>query len=239
MLLKSHTTITERIQTKKSKGLKHLKLFTYSNPQIMSSVFNIGLSATYKTLNQFESQGLVHSYYFHELNLKLWGITEAGIFESWQDDEEIVPVRTFQPSRMSSTHIQHELGIQTAYLNSIQQHGWSNFIVGHDLKGRFDKRPDAIATSPNGDRVPWEVEFTIKSRKRIQVLISNYLQAIKRGEYSWVAYISPDQKFASRLKRVFLSIKNIPVNGQQVAITEKHLSKFSFYAIQDFPNKSI
>jgi len=239
MLIETHTAKTERILSKKIRGLNHLKIFTYSDPKTMSVVFDIGLSGTYKTLNQFKAQGLVQSHYFHEIKQNLWGITEKGVFDSWQDDEEIKPVRTFQPSRMSASHIQHELDIQSAYLSSVQQNDWSNFIVGHDLKGRFDKRPDAIAIAPNGDRVPWEVERTIKSRKRICILISNYLQAIKRGEYAWVAYISPDQKFAERLKRVFMSIKTIPVQDQQVAITEIHLSKFRFYALQNWPNEPV
>jgi hypothetical protein len=236
MLIDSYVEKNARIEMKKSKLLNYLKLFTYSSPKILSKVLGLGLSGTYKTLKQFETLGLVKSYYFHEFRQKLWGITEKGIFNSWQEDEEIVAVRTFQPSRISVTHIQHELDIQIAYLASVQQNSWSNFTIGHDLKGRFDKRPDAIASSPNGDRVPWEIERTIKSRKRIQILISNYLQAIKRGEYQWVAYISPDKAFAERLKRVFLSIDKIPVQGQMISISEKHLSKFRFFALNDFPN---
>jgi len=80
-----------------------------------------------------------------------------------------------------------------------------------------------------------ELERSIKTKKRYEVVFSIYLQSIKRGEYDLIHYVCPDPEFAARLKRMFQLIESVPVSGQRVKITDKHRAKFPVYSLQNWP----
>ena len=112
--------------------------------------------------------------------------------------------------------------------------GWSNWRLGKHLKN-VEKRPDAIATDPYGNTVYIELEQVVKSRQRLEKIFSIYLQMIKRNELCYVAYVCPTSVFPQRLQKLFRSIKEIPVAGHRVPLTEKHRSKFRVISLDEWP----
>ena len=172
-----------------------------------------------------------------ELRLSLWGITPQGLAFSWSNDEAMESRRYFEPSKISITNIHHELDVQRVRL-SAERSGWSNWIPGHQLPMNIKKRPDAVATDPNGQTIAIEVERSIKTLKRYESIIAIYLQAIKKGEYAMVHYICPHADFAPRLKRVFAMIKAVPVAGERVPITDRHLTRFPVFDLANWPQYS-
>ena len=131
--------------------------------------------------------------------------------------------------------IQHHLDLQQARYQA-EALGWKNWLPGNQLPKGIAKRPDAIAKdSLQLDTIAIELERTIKTKKRYEVIFSTYLQAIKRGDYASVHYVCPDPEFAKRLKRMFQLINSVPVSGQRVKILDKHRAKFPVFSLKNWP----
>tara|TARA_R110001592_G_scaffold361501_1_gene672311 strand:+ start:4291 stop:4995 length:705 start_codon:yes stop_codon:yes gene_type:complete len=224
MLISSYSERLRLSEMTLSKLLHFLRDEVWTSAHVASLLFECSLSAAYKKLNQVESKGLIKSYKIPELNLKVWGITQLGQFEAW--DNEIMQKRPlFQPSKINFMFVQHNLDLQITMLNA-KNKGCLNWVNGKYLPKTISQRPDAIVDWENDARWAIEYEKTVKSRKRYEVIFVNYLQAIKVGDYQLVHYICPDDLFAIRLQKLFSSIKSVPVAGHRVELTDKHKSKF-------------
>lgn len=162
--------------------------------------------------------------------MTIWGITPHGQALAFNLQTNEKPENNyFEPSRISLSTLDHHLDIQRLRLKA-EAAGWKNWLPGTRLGKSVlnGKRPDAVALTPNNQIVALEIERTVKTTKRYEAIISNYLQAIKNGDYSRVQYLCPTVNLAARLQRIFTSIKAVPVNGRRVGLQEHHYQSFQF-----------
>lgn len=233
MLISSYSERLHLSQMTKSKLLQFLRDEIWTSAQVASLLFQCSLSAAYKKLNQLENKGMITSFKIKELNLKIWGLSQQGQFEAW--DNEVMEKRpSLQPSKINFMFVQHHLDLQVAMLNASNK-GCIKWVNGKYLPKNITQRPDAISTWGNGIRWAVEYEKTVKTRKRYEVIFSKYLQAIKAGDYTFVHYICPDDLFTVRLQKLFASIESVPVGGQRVMLNEKHRSRFIVSSLQNWP----
>ena len=235
MLIKSYEERQTRIQYKKHTILKYLRDETWSNGYNLARILCVTNTAIYKTLAKLEHQELLKSYYVPDLKFKIWGITQMGLLYSWDENEAMENRYAFEPSKVKPVMIQHHLDLQLARFKA-EAVGWKNWIPGNQLPKGITKRPDAVAEQySNNNKIAIELERTIKTKKRYEVIFSIYLQAIKRGDYHSIHYVCPDADFAARMKRMFLLIKSVPVAGERVQINEKHRARFPVYSLEQWP----
>jgi hypothetical protein len=231
------SSFEERVRRQETKQRLLLGFFS---DEVWSSAYNTSLelrcslSAAYKTLNQYESKGMLQSFLIEELNLKIWGITQTGLFASI-NHTKFINRRVFQPSKVNFLFVRHHLDLQIIMINA-KRAGFTDWINGKRLPKLIQQRPDAVVTDNEGALVAVEYERTVKSYKRYEVIFSKYLQAIKRNEYSYVQYVCPDEVFAHRLTKLFATITSVPVAMQRVTLNEKHRSKIRVSSITSWPN---
>ncbi len=238
MLIKSYRERQNRTQQKQDVLLKFLRDETWSSAGILALRLELSSTAIYKTLRRLAEQEFIKYYYVRDLQFKIWGITPKGLLYSWSDDEVMEDRPVFEPSKIKPVMIHHHLDLQLARLNA-EGLGWCYWRLGSQLPKGVAKRPDAIVLSqPESMTIAVELERTIKTKKRYEVIFSIYLQAIKRGDYDSIHYVCPDSEFASRLERLFQLIRTVPVAGTRVQVTDKHRARFPVFALADWPLNS-
>jgi hypothetical protein len=235
MLINSFQERCVRAQTKREMVLHFLRDETWSNLTNLAGVLGLSDPATFKTICQMERDGFLLRHKVTALRLSLWGITPQGLAFAWTESETMQIRPYFEPSKLSVMTIAHYLDIQRARLIA-EAAGWTNWIPGNRLPKDMKKRPDAVATNPEGQTIAIELERTIKTLKRYEAIFAIYLQMMKRDEYAKVHYVCPDASFAPRLIRMFELIKSVPVAGERVPITEKHRARFPVYALDNWPS---
>jgi hypothetical protein len=237
MLIKSYSERCSRANEKKKLILEFLRDETWTTAQVVSLLIRLSMASAYKTLNRMKKEGLIVSHFVNDLNMTIWGITTLGLMDSWSYSEIDPQDRPyFQKSRIKAVMVKHHLMLQQARIQA-ELLAWKNWIPGNLLPKDIDKRPDAIVTSNLGQNIAVELERTLKTKKRYEMIISLYLQAIKRQDYDEVHYVVTDKSFASSLRRLFGLISHVPVSGERVAINQaKHLSKFVIYELDNWPD---
>jgi hypothetical protein len=129
--------------------------------------------------------------------------------------------------------MQHHIDTQRARLQA-EAAGWA-WKAGKLLYNTgLLKVPDAIATSPTGERIAIEIERTIKTPLRYQQIIPQALRDIKSGRYDRVQYISPQNR-ADAVERALRRVKSVKVGGELAKLTEQHWARFSFSNLSDWP----
>ena len=234
MLINSPAERQIRIEHKRRKLLRFLRDETWSSLPVMASLLVMTEPAMYKTLCQMERDGFIVRHKVESFRISLWGITTKGLLWAWDADEKMLPRPYFEPGKLATVTIQHNLDTQTARLQA-EQSGWSEWIPGNRLPPEIKKRPDAIAQSPWGEQVAIEIERSIKTQKRYESIFSLYLQAIKRGELDKVHYVCPDAEFALRMRRMFTLIDTVPAVGERVPLTDRHRARFPVFALESWP----
>ena len=95
---------------------------------------------------------------------------------------------------------------------------------------KVPKIPDYTCINPAGDKVAIEYERTIKSRKRYQEVIGQYMDIKERGIIKQVIYFT-DEGFADKLRQLFAGIEFVLSAGK----TEKYqLHDDQFFKFVDF-----
>ncbi len=238
MLISDYQARQQRIEDKRRKLLRFLRYETWSSAEVLQQMLGLSSNGIYKTLSAFERDKLISSHYVVELKHRIWGITPTGLFYAWDENEIMEDRPTFQPSKVKAVMIRHHLDLQLARLKA-EAAGWQQWRLEGDLPKGISKRPDAVVINPQGECIAIELERTVKTRKRYEVIFSDYLQAIKQGEYREVNYICPDPDFANRLQRLFQQIDSVPILNQRVAINDKHRSRLPVYSLEQWPPKSL
>ncbi len=117
--------------------------------------------------------------------------------------------------------------------------GWTEWQNGDRLgvAAKDGKRPDALAISPTGKRVALEVERTMKTSKRYEVILVQYLKLLKAGEIDLVAWASPTEDFSKRLRSIITSIQTVRVDGRKVAVDPaRHHCNLRFVSYDTWPD---
>lgn len=214
--------------------LKFLRDEVWSNSIVLADVLGLTKTGIYNVLGHAERGGLILSHHVPELQHKIYGITQLGLLYSWGEQEQMEHRSYFEPSKVKPITMNHYLLTQMARLRA-ERAGWQAWQPGHLLKTDLTKRPDATVKNISGAIIAVELERTVKSKKRYEAIFADYLQAIKRNEYESIHYVCPDKDFADRLSRFFKTFQTIPIAGQRVALTEKHIARFPVYSLSDWP----
>ena len=238
MLINDYKERMKRSQNNQERLLTLLRDETWTSAPMASNWLGLSLSATYKLLTRLENKNLVKEFYVEDLKYKIWGISQNGLLMSWKENEVMQIRPYFQPSKIKPVMMQHHLDLQLARFNA-EKSGWGNWHLGSLLPKQIGKRPDAIATSSDGQTIAVELERSVKTKKRYEVIFSLYLQAIKRGEYQSIHYVCPNAEFATRLRRLFNMIETVTVAGNRVVLKDKHREKLPIFCLDSWPTKII
>lgn len=234
MLIESYQERMQRSKDKKQMILKFLRDETWTNIPNIQQLLDIKYVNAHRTLSQLQRDGMVRSHTYRGIGgqFTLWGITPHGLAFAFDEDEPWQNRSHFEPSKVALSTLDHTLDIQLAHIKALKA-GWTNWVDGRYLPGSPEKRPDGVVNDSDNKIVAIEIERTIKTKKRYEMILSSYLQAIKRSDYDYVIYLSPSE-LAPRLERYIKNITEIPVSGERVAISGKHFGRFQFLALEDW-----
>jgi len=159
-----------------------------------------------------------------------YGITPTGLAYSTHPNAAGCPRFEALPSPQ---FMQHHIDTQHARLQA-EAAGWT-WEAGKLLYNTgMLKVPDALATSPSGERCAVEIERTIKTSLRYEQIIPSALKDIKAGRYHKVQYISPQGR-SDAIERALHRVKVVKVNGESVKLTDAHWARFYFANLADWP----
>ena len=230
----------ERTSLKRKLLLRFLRINLFTSAEIAGLLIGVkSRQGIHTTLLALEKDELLRREVF-EINGRrwtLWGITSHGQAFAFDPDlGEIPESKYFEHGRVGLSVLAHTLDIQRLSIIAAQ-FGWTNWQLGDRIEKwqAGQSRPDVIVKAPSGCTVALECERTIKTAKRYQVVLSDRLQAMKRGEFARCIWLCPTQDLANRLKMIITAIKYVSVAGTQVAIQERHHSLLCFAAYSDFP----
>lgn len=204
--------------------LRWLRDEIWSTPEVLGKI--MGLTArqgVYQTLAKMERDGYLASAditIFKKSTQRIVGITAHGLAFAFDADEPFEKRPTFEPSKVKLSTLQHESDIQLLRVQA-ERAGWKNWTPGARLgASQAGNRPDAIVLDLQMRVVAVEVERTIKTTKRYENILSQYLQAIAKGEYGRIAWVCPTEDLlAARLRRIVSSISSVPINGKRIALS--------------------
>ena len=235
MLISSYDDRMQRAINKKKVMLRFLRDETWTHVSNIQRLLSVNYVTAHQVLTKLKKQSMLKSHQYHGLGgrITLWGITAHGLAMSYEDEEPLEKRPCFDSSKITLSTVNHTLGIQQAHIQA-EKVDWTHWTNGKHLSGSPSKRPDAVAINPDQKKVAIEIELTIKTRKRYEQIMTEYLKAIKKEEYDHVVYLSTGV-ITPRLEKFFRQIREVPVNGQRVSITDKHHSKFVFYTLDNWP----
>ncbi|MCA3024851.1 MAG: replication-relaxation family protein [Rhodocyclaceae bacterium] len=230
-----------RAEKKLRAVLRWLRDETWSTPEVLGTVMQLNSrQATYKSLRKLESEGYIAStemQIFKKKTQLIFGITSHGLAHAFDLNEPLENRPVFEPSRVALTTLQHEIDIQLLRVRA-ECAGWTQWMPGTRLGASRpgEKRPDAVALSPNQQVVAIEVERTAKTKKRYEALLSQYFQAAARGKYHLIVWVSPTEDFCGRLKRLIGSITAVPVGSKRINLEQRHFDLMQFHSYHTWPN---
>jgi hypothetical protein len=240
-LIPVHQERIMRAASNRSVVLSFLRTELFSTPQILGALVGFeSRQAIHKLLKKLESTEEIRRHVVETLGggLTIWGITAHGQACAFDPDIEKVVSATFEPSRFSESTLRHSLDVQLLRV-AAQKAGWNNWQNGDRMgvAAKDGKRPDALAVSPAGKRVAVEVERTMKTTKRYEIILVQYLKLLKSGEIDLVVWASPTDDFSKRLRAIITSIQTVRVEGKKVAIDPvRHHCNLRFVSYETWPN---
>lgn len=233
---------SKRIEEKQNCILEFLSHEVFSTSEIIGQLLNLGRTATYKTLKSMEMKDMVRMYHIeYELAQRgkqtIWGLTPKGALLA--TDLNDFQVDFYEAGRIATSTMAHSIAIQRVKISGLNQ-GWSDWVSSRKLKqlatknkGKWLQIPDALARSPIGRSVAFEIERTIKTPKRYEVILSHYAKMFLDQTVDEVFYICPET-IAKRLERLFSKIDKIVVDGKSYPVHENILKRISFLSFEEW-----
>lgn len=204
----------------------------WTTPQVIAPLLGLSLRRAFDQVQKMERDGLVITEKI-ELGrgVTLCGITAQGL--AYSTHPRAAETARFEPGRVSESFVHHHIDTQRARL-AAEAAGWT-WEPGKMLYNRgWHKVPDALATSPQGERVAIEIERTIKTPLRYSQIIPAALRDVKAGRYDRVVYLSPQGR-ADAVERALRRVSVVKVGGDSVRLTDQHWARFSFANLADWP----
>lgn len=235
----------ERIAQKRKAVLDWLSVEGFTTVAMLAKVLEVQHNAAYKTAKSMEVDGLVGAdeiqWMGHKLTLVT--LTTHGAMMHAEPGQDF---DYHQKGKVAASTVAHAMDIQAARLAATRA-GWTAWESDHrnQIKASKDDRwlkvPDALAVTPDGERVAIEIERTSKTSKRYQDIIGAYLQLIQKGMFSRVIYVSPTEGLAARLQAHFARLDTftaVNARGQieRFPFTESQHKFFSFHDLARWPN---
>ena len=217
------------------KVLSFLRTEKWSHQNILQALLQLrSRQAIHKTLMKMESQRLIKRHSVESgfgQAMTIWGITPHGVMMSIQDDELYKDVRAFEYSKLKATQLNHTIDIQYARVKaeSAEWADWQN--AGFAKKG--SKNPDAIALRPDGKKICFEIERSLKAFRRYQDILVSHLAAKKEGRWDEIYYLMPDTAMKKRVERIFSDINTARYQKRTIAITSAHKAPFKFFTLAE------
>lgn len=204
----------------------------WTTPQILALLLGLSLRRAFDQVQKMERDGLVIT---EKIELgrgtTLVGITPQGL--AYSTHPNAAQTARFEPGRVSESFVHHHIDTQRARL-AAEAAGWT-WEAGKLLYARgWHKVPDALATSPTGERVAIEIERTIKTPLRYSQIIPAALRDVKAGHYDRVQYLSPQGR-ADAVFRALHRVETVKVGGDSVRLTDQHWARFAFANLTDWP----
>lgn len=231
----------KRTDEKEQIILEFISSESFSTTEIIASLLGISRQASLKTLKRMQRDDLVKLLEIDfELVKKskqpLWVLTPTG--ELLATDLDDFHVDHFD-GRVSIVTLAHSLATQKVRVIGMKK-GWTNWVSGRKLKqlAQKDKTvwlqvPDGVATSPTGVITAFEIERTVKTPKRYVEILSNFAQMLLDQTIREVLYICPE-KIAPRLKRLFMQVETMVINGKVMPVHEKVREKIKFVTYEEW-----
>lgn len=226
----------ERIARKRDTLLKFLASEGFSSLPILAEVLQLGKPATCKTLQQLTKLDMVSSQDVPAGAgmLKVYFLTPHGRAMAADPDQINQDWKDVEVSRIAPSTIGHALDCQRLRL-TLEASGWADWKTDRQLHAmQLPKIPDGLASTPNGQLAAVEVERTIKTKKRYQAILAEYILMINRQQIAQVHYFCPAAGVAERVEKIFKSIDRIVVKGNSLTVQPQWLDRFYF---QPFPTK--
>lgn len=208
----------------------------YSTARVLTVLLGFAdRSSILKVLKRMADKRWIKSHQFDRLT-KLYGITQSGIHEAQRHCDVITDWKYFEPSKVNPNTLLHQLMVQEVHALCVRL--GLKFVTGKAIGSRAnqDKIPDGEVHFPD-KVVALEVERHIKSKRRYDAIVYNYLKLIKAGKYDSVLYVSDDDAMARRIKKAITSLETITmtVNGRKQKLMlkpEVHFSYFDFVGLK-------
>lgn len=157
--------------------------------------------------------------------------TNTGLMFAMLDGEELPELR--EVTKVSAATIFHDLKLQQIRFK-LEAQGYHSFQSSWHLTRILRKRgekppkiPDYTCVNLDGNKVAIEYERTIKTRKRYQEIIGQYMNIKDRGIIKQVIYFT-DDGFADKLKQLFAGIYFIYRGDKTEKCTTDQLEYFKF-----------
>jgi len=209
MLISDPAARFARAAEKRRAVLLFLGAEVWSSADVLGRVAGIeARQAVHRLLTAMEADELVRrapAPVVRGQGVTLWGITHQGRALT-EGLDPLGPV--FEPSKLSLTTVPHQLLLQELRL-AAEAAGWTAWTRGERLPKDAPVRPDALVTRPDGHVVAVEAERSLKTPKRYQALVSQHLQAMRKGQWVGVYYVAPPA-VAGGLARIFGAIDRLP-----------------------------
>lgn len=224
----------KRSAEKEKKISDFLRDESFSIAPIIGSLLDLQPSATHTTLNGMQKRGLIKQWYVQfEVTsagrLSIWGLTPTGALLAADDGS----CDYYEAGRIPIITMAHSIAIQRVKVVAVKS-GWEQWLssrrmrqIAHKDRSKWLQVPDALATSPKGQKIALEIERTVKTPKRYEEILSNYCQMLLDKTVDRVVYVCPE-KIAPRLERLFLRIESIFVNGGIQPVHESFRNRFHF-----------
>ena len=217
-----------------NKVLRFLLEENYSSMENLALLLNVPKQTVLRiTRNLSEKNYLIK----HDVDIGLarpisvFQPTNTGIMFALANNEEIPELRDI--NRVNPATIFHDLKLQQIRLK-LEAEGYTKFQSSWQLTKILRKRqekvpkiPDYTCINPQGDKIAIEYERTIKTKKRYQEIIGQYLDIKERGIIKQVIYFT-DDGFADKLKQLFQSVEFVYRKGRTEKCLTEQLRYFSF-----------
>ena len=167
------------------------------------------------------------------IKINILGITGHGQALAGRWD-----VQEYQRGQVSPHFAMHHLATQQARL-AAEAAGWRDWAAGKSLYGKgFKKVPDALVTSPAGQRIAIEIERNVKSPKRYAEAMVAAISDIRQKRFDVVHYISPAGQQAL-IERAQAKVTVLHFKGEVIptVVEQKHRLRFLFFSLDAWPPK--
>lgn len=202
---------------------------------VAAQVMNVSRRRSLDALSAMERDALIASETISVASraTTLYGITPHGLAVA-----DAFDTPHFEKGRTNPSWIEHRVAGQRMRL-AAEAAGWTNWLPERALRVKaaaegWKKIPDAVGTNPAGEVVAIEIERHCKTPKRYAELWLSYLQDMKAGRIRRVDFVCPPgvEVLAAR---AMARVTHVKLNGEAVAITEAHRTRFGYFNFDNWP----